>query len=223
MATQTPQDHRTLFAEVLGLPEDEVRVLKPSIGGGFGSKSKFYPSELLTAWSSIKLERPVKWQATRTEGIGTDAHGRGYDTRCELAVEQDGTILGLRVNTQADLGAYFSKVAPYIATGGYATMLSGKYVIPEIHCRVTGAFTNTAPVDAYRGAGRPEAVFVVERLTDRTATEIGLDPVELRRRNFIPPEAFPYETAAGSSYDSGEYESTLDHALEIVDYDEFRQ
>ena len=223
MASQTPNDHQSLIAGALGLPEQDVRVIVPEVGGGFGAKSKFYPDEVLAAWVATKLGRRVAWTGTRTETMRTDAHGRGQTIECELAFDDDGTIHGLRADTRVNMGAYVSKVAPVIVTRGYATMLSGQYEIPAIYCRVVGAFTNTAPVDAYRGAGRPEATYVVERLVRRAADELGVDPAEVRRRNFVPAEAFPHETAIGEIYDSGNYARALDRLLDHVDYERQRE
>jgi carbon-monoxide dehydrogenase large subunit len=223
VSTQSPHDHQSHLSTALGVPEHRVRVVTPDVGGGFGTKGKVYPDELATAWCAMQLRRPVKWVATRTESFLSDAHARDHVTHAELALDDDGTILGLDVDTQAALGAYVQLTAPIIQTVNYGTLLSGQYQIPAIHCRVQGTFTNTAPIDAYRGAGRPEAMYVVERLVAKAARELDIDPVELRRRNFIPPEAFPYETAAGHTYDSGEYERALDAALEHVGYDALRE
>ncbi len=223
MTSQNPHVHRLLLSLAsLGLPEHKIRVIAPEVGGGFGSKIHHYPDEALTAWCAMQLKRPVKWTATRSEANQTDAHGRDHRTRAALALDGDGRILGLRVRTHAAMGAYLSTFAPAVPTYLYGTLLSGQYDIPAIHVRVTGTFTNTAPVDAYRGAGRPEATFVVERLMDLAARETGLDPAELRRRNFVPPDAFPYQTQVALQYDSGNYEPALDRALEAVGYAELR-
>jgi carbon-monoxide dehydrogenase large subunit len=223
MTTQNPHLHRLLMSGVLGHPEHKLSVKAPDVGGGFGSKIHHYPDEALTAWAAMHHEGPVKWQATRSEGYVTDAPGRGHVTRGELAMDEDGRITGLRVDTKANLGAYLSTFAPSVPTYLYGTLLSGQYDIPAIYCSVEGAFTNVPPVDAYRGAGRPEASFVVERLVNLGAKELGMDPAEFRRRNFVGDDAFPYETQVAVVYDSGEYEPALEKALEGIDYDEFRE
>ncbi|MFB6311808.1 MAG: xanthine dehydrogenase family protein molybdopterin-binding subunit, partial [Salinirussus sp.] len=223
MSTQTPHHHRTFFAAALGLPESSIRVRAPSVGGGFGSKDHFYAIEALACWMATKFSRPVAAQVQRGETFQTDAHGRGHETVASLAVDNDGTIRGLRAKTTADLGAYISTSAAAITTNAYGRMLSGAYAIPSVYCEVDGVFTNTAPTGAYRGAGRPEATFVVERLVSLAATELGLDPVEFRRRNLIDADDFPYQTPVGFTYDSGDYERSLDAALELVDYEAVRE
>jgi carbon-monoxide dehydrogenase large subunit len=223
MTSQNPHLHRLLLSGVIGHPEHKLRVKAPEVGGGFGSKIHHYADEALVAWVAKHLERPVKWTATRTETYKTDALGRGHLTEAELAMDEDGRITGLRVDTRANLGAYLSTFAPSIPTYLYGTLLSGQYDIPAIHCSVTGAFTNVPPVDAYRGAGRPEASFVVERLVHLGAREMGMDPAAFRRLNFVPDDAFPYRTQVAVEYDSGDYEKTLDRALELVDYEAFRE
>ena len=223
MTSQNPHVHRLLMSGVIDHPEHKLRVKAPEVGGGFGSKIHHYADEALVAWAAKHLERPVKWTATRTETYKTDALGRGHLTEAELAMDEDGRITGLRVDTKANLGAYLSTFAPSIPTYLYGTLLSGQYDIPAIHCSVTGAFTNVNPVDAYRGAGRPEASFVLERLAYLGAKEIGMDPAEFRRKNFVPSDAFPFETQVALEYDSGDYEKTLDRALEMVDYENFRE
>ena len=223
MTSQNPHIHRLLMSTAsLGLPEHKIRVIAPEVGGGFGSKIHHYPDEAITSWCSMQLERPVKWTATRSEANLTDAHGRDHRTQAEMALDENGRILGVRVETYANLGAYLSTFGPLVPTYVYGTLLSGQYDIPAIHCRVIGTFTNTTPVDAYRGAGRPEATFVIERLMDLAAEEMGLDPVEIRRQNFIRPEAFPYPTQVALQYDSGNYEGTLNKALEMADYSDLR-
>ncbi|MDY6764538.1 MAG: xanthine dehydrogenase family protein molybdopterin-binding subunit, partial [Halobacteria archaeon] len=192
MTSQNPHLHRYLMSAVIDHPENKIQVVAPDVGGGFGSKIHNYPGECITAWCAKQLERPVKWQATRSETYLTDAHGRGHVTEGELAVDDDGNILGLRVKTHADLGAYLSTFSPSIPTYLYGTLLSGQYDIPAIHCNVIGTFTNTAPVDAYRGAGRPEASFVVERLVHLAAKELDMDPAEFRRKNFVDSDDFPF-------------------------------
>ncbi|MCY4729713.1 xanthine dehydrogenase family protein molybdopterin-binding subunit [Natronomonas gomsonensis] len=223
MTSQNPHLHRLLMAGVIGHPEHKLRIKAPDVGGGFGSKIHHYADEALVAWCSKLLERPVKWTATRSETYLTDAPGRGHETTAELAMDDDGTIVGLRVDTEANLGAYLSTFAPAVPTYLYGTLLSGQYDIPAIYGHVTGAYTNVPPVDAYRGAGRPEASFLVERLVHLGAKEMGMDPAEFRRRNFVPDDAFPYETQVAVVYDSGDYEKPLDKALELVDYESFRE
>ncbi|WP_435125663.1 xanthine dehydrogenase family protein molybdopterin-binding subunit [Halobaculum sp. D14] len=223
MTSQNPHLHRLLMSGVIGHPEHKLRVKAPDVGGGFGSKIHHYADEALVAWVAKDLERPVKWTATRTETYKTDAPGRGHRTLAELAMDDAGNITGVRVDTRANLGAYLSTFAPAVPTYLYGTLLSGQYDIPAIHCSVTGAYTNVPPVDAYRGAGRPEASFLIERLAHLGAREVGMDPAEFRRQNFVPDDAFPYDTQVAVSYDSGDYEKPLDEALEMVGYDDFRQ
>ena len=223
MTSQNPHIHRLLMTLAsINLPEHKIRVIAPEVGGGFGSKIHHYPDEAITAWASMQVKRPVKWIATRSEGNLTDAHGRDHVTKAELAADENGKILGLRVKTYANMGAYLSTFAPAVPTYLYGTLMSGEYNIPAIHCHVLGVFTNTTPVDAYRGAGRPEATLVVERLMDLGAEEAGLDPAEFRRRNFIAPDAFPYQTPVALAYDSGDYEPALDKAQGILGYDDLR-
>lgn len=224
MTSQNPHVHRLLMSiSSLGLPEHKIRIVAPEVGGGFGSKIHHYPEESVAAFCSMQLQRPVKWTATRSETNQTDAHGRDHTTTAEIALDGDGKILGIRVMTWANLGAYLSTFAPAVPTYLYGTLLSGQYDIPTIHVHVLGMFTHTAPVDAYRGAGRPEATFVVERLMDAAARQTDLDPADLRRRNFVPPDAFPYQTQVALQYDSGNYEPALDKALEMVGYDDLRK
>jgi len=221
MTTQNPHLHRLLMSGVIDHPEHKLRIRAPDVGGGFGSKIHHYADEALVAIAAKRVKRPVKWQATRTETYLTDAPGRGHRTHAEIAVDDDGTIQGLRVDTKANLGAYLSTFAPAVPTYLYGTLLSGQYAIPAIHCAVEGAFTNVPPVDAYRGAGRPEASFVVERLVDLAARELGMDPAEFRRHNFV--QEFPHQTPVAVVYDSGDYEKPLDRALEMLDYENFRE
>jgi carbon-monoxide dehydrogenase large subunit len=216
VANQAPHVERLLLAAfVLGLPEHKIRVVAPDVGGGFGSKMYLYAEDVALCWASKRIGRPIKWAAERSESFLTDAHGRDHVTTAELALDAQGKFLALRVATTANVGAYLSTFASAIPTILYATLLSGQYTIPAIHAEVTAVFTNTAPVDAYRGAGRPEATYVVERLVETAARELELDPVELRRRNFI--RSFPYATAVGLTYDTGDYEATLARALTAAD------
>ncbi len=224
MTTQNPHVHRLLMVLAsIGLPEHKVRIIAPEVGGGFGSKIAHYPDETITALCSKLLDRPVKWTATRTESNLTDCHGRDHVTVGELALDSDGKITGLRSHTYANMGAYLSTFAPAVPTFMHATLLSGQYDIPAIHARVTGTFTHTNPVDAYRGAGRPEATYLVERLVHLAGEKTGLGPTEIRRRNFIPPDAFPFETQVALVYDSGNYGPALDRALELSGYDDLRK
>jgi carbon-monoxide dehydrogenase large subunit len=224
VTSQNPHVHRLIMgAFVLGIPEHKFRVIAPDVGGGFGSKIFIYPEEVAVSWASKALGRPVRWTAERRESFLTDCHGRDHVTDAEMAFDADGRIVGLRVRTLANLGANLSLFAPAVPTYLYGTLLSGQYAIPAIWCEVTGVFTNTTPVDAYRGAGRPEACYVVERLVDLGARELGLDPAEIRRRNFIPPDRFPYETPVALVYDSGNYAPALERALDRVDYDALRR
>ena len=223
MTTQNPHVHRLLLALAsIGVPEHKIRVIAPEVGGGFGSKIHHYPDEGITAWCALQLQRPVKWVATRSEANLTDAHGRDHLTKAEMGLDADGKITGLRVKTLASMGAYLSTFAPSVPTYLYGTLLSGQYDIPAIVVDVVGTFTNTVPVDAYRGAGRPEATFVVERLMSLAADQLDIDQAELRRRNFVPPDAFPYTTQVALEYDSGNYEGTLNKALEISGYASLR-
>ncbi|MFC7189266.1 xanthine dehydrogenase family protein molybdopterin-binding subunit [Halocatena marina] len=224
MTSQNPHLHRMLLsAGTLGIPENNIRVIAPEVGGGFGSKIYHYPDEAITAWCSMQLGRPVKWRASRSEGYLTDCHGRDHVTDAEIAIDNDGTIQGVRVETHAGLGAHLSQFGTATPSYLYATVLSGQYTIPAIHCRVIGAFTTTTPVDAYRGAGRAEGIYVIERLMDVAARELGMDPTEIRRKNLIPADEFPYESAAALVYDSGEYERAMETALEHVDYETLRE
>ncbi len=224
VTSQNPHVHRLIMgAFVLGLPEQKFRVVSPDVGGGFGSKIHVYPEECAVSWLAKAVGRPVKWVAERSESFLTDAHGRDHVSEAEIAVDDDGRILALRVRTTANMGAYLSLLGPAVPTYLYGTLFSGQYEIPAIYGEVTGVFTNTTPVDAVRGAGRPEATYLVERMVDLAAAELGLDPVEFRRRNFIPPDAFPYDTPVALTYDSGDYDGALDRALEIFGYDEFRR
>ena len=221
-SSQNPHVIRLLMgAFVLGIPEHKLRVVAPDVGGGFGSKIPNYAEEIAVTWAARQVGRPVKWTAERTESFLSDTHGRDHITRAELACTADGEFLGLRVRTTANMGAYLSAFSPLIPTYLYGTLLAGLYTTPAVRCDVTGVFTNTAPVDAERGAGRPEAAYVVERLVETAARELGIDPAEIRRRNFIPADAFPYQTPVVLQYDSGNYEPVLDRVLELAEYDGF--
>ncbi len=217
--SQNPHVIRLLMgAYVLGIPEHKLRVIAPDVGGGFGSKIFHYAEEAIVTWASKRLNRPVKWTADRSESFISDAHGRDHVSHAELALSEDGDFLGLKVQTRANLGAYLSTFGPAVPTILYATLLAGTYKTPAIHATVQGMFTNTVPVDAYRGAGRPEASYLLERLVDKAAKLTGIDPVELRRRNFITADSFPYQTPVALEYDNGDYAACLDKALELSDY-----
>jgi carbon-monoxide dehydrogenase large subunit len=217
--SQNPHVIRLLMgAFVLHIPENRLRVVAPDVGGGFGSKIYHYAEEAIVTWAAGKVRRPVKWTADRSESFMSDAHGRDHETTAEMALDADGNFLALRVSTLSNMGAYLSTFAPCIPTYLYATLLAGVYKTPAIYCEVKAVFTNTVPVDAYRGAGRPEATFLLERLVDVIAHDTGMDRVEIRRRNFIPADAFPYQTPVALQYDSGNYQATLNTALKAADY-----
>jgi len=220
--SQNPHVIRLLMgAFVLHIPENKLRVVAPDVGGGFGSKIYHYAEEAIVTWASAKVRRPVKWTAERNESFMSDAHGRDHVSTAEMAIDSEGHFLGLRVATVANMGAYLSTFAPCVPTYLYATLLAGVYKTPVIYCEVKAVFTNTVPVDAYRGAGRPEATFLLERLVDAVAHDTGIDRVELRRKNFIPADAFPYQTPVALQYDSGDYQTTLRVALKNADWDGF--
>ncbi len=226
--SQNPHLTRLLIsAFVLGIPEHRVRVVAPDVGGGFGSKIFHYTEEALVVWASKQINRPIKWTAERSESFMTDAHGRDHVTTAEMGFDAEGNIVGLRVNTLANLGAYLSTFAPCVPTWLHGTLLQGLYTTPKINVDVTGVFTHTTPVDAYRGAGRPEATYLLERLLDTAALEMNMDPAELRLKNFIPPfdgvEQEGYATQVALQYDSGNYHRVLERALEMVGYDDFRK
>jgi carbon-monoxide dehydrogenase large subunit len=217
--SQNPHVIRLLMgAFVLQIPESKLRVVAPDVGGGFGSKIFHYAEEALVTWAAGKIERPVKWTSDRSEAFLTDAHGRDQINHAELAMDKDGKFLALRVATKANMGAYLSTFAPCVPTYLSATLLAGVYSTPAIYAEVKAIFTNTAVVDAYRGAGRPETTYLLERLVEKAARETGIDRVEIRRKNFIPKDAFPYQTPVALQYDSGDYFSTLDMALKNADW-----
>lgn len=216
VANQNPHVERLLMsAFVLGLPESKVRVIAPDVGGGFGSKIFLYAEETALVWASKRVNRPIKWTAERSESFLTDAHGRDHHTKVELAMDAKGNFLAMRVDTIANLGAYLSTFASSVPTILYATLLAGQYKTPAIYCNVKAVFTTTAPVDAYRGAGRPEATYVVERIVEQAARDLKRDPAELRRQNFITE--FPYATPVGLTYDTGNYAAHLDKAMKLAD------
>jgi carbon-monoxide dehydrogenase large subunit len=217
--SQNPHVIRLLMgAFVLQIPEHKLRVVAPDVGGGFGSKIFHYAEEAALTWAAARVKRPIKWTADRSEAFVTDAHGRDHVSVAELALAADGKFLALKVKTQANMGAYLSTFAPSVPTYLSATLLAGVYATPAIHAEVTAIFTNTVPVDAYRGAGRPEATFLLERIVDLAARELNMDRVEIRRKNFIPKDAFPYQTPIALQYDSGDYDATFDAALAASDY-----
>jgi carbon-monoxide dehydrogenase large subunit len=217
--SQNPHVIRLLMgAFVLHIPEHKLRVVAPDVGGGFGSKIFHYAEEAIVTWAAGKLKKPIKWTAERSESFVSDAQGRDHATHVELALDETGKFLALRVSTVANMGAYLSTFAPAVPTILYATLLAGTYTTPAIHCAVRAVFTNTVPVDAYRGAGRPEATYTLERIVDVAARELKIDPAELRRRNFIAKDAYPYQTPVALQYDSGDYFTTLDMALKTADY-----
>ncbi len=221
--TQNPHIVRLLLSGVAGLPEHKIRVIAPEVGGGFGSKIAFYADEAITVFCAMKLGRPVKWTETRSENYQATTHGRDHIEEVELAATTDGKITGIRGRVYAGMGAYLSTAAPGIPTILHGLMYSGPYTIPAISCEVFGSFTNTTPVDAYRGAGRPEATFLLERLVDKLAAAVSVDPVEVRRRNLIPKFEDGYDVAIGLNYDSGDYRGTLDIALREAGYYQVRQ
>ena len=220
--SQNPHLTRLVIgAFMLNIPESKLHVVAPDVGGGFGSKIYVYPEEAVCTWVCKKLGRPVKWTADRTQAFLSDAHGRDHINHVQLALDANNKITGLRVDTLANLGGYLSAFAVVTPTYLHGTLLSGCYDIPVIYTNVKGMATTTAPVDAYRGAGRPEATYLLERTMDAAANEIGMDPAEFRRLNFIPKDAFPYQTAVALQYDTGDYEAPLDRALEMIDYKNF--
>ncbi len=221
-STQIPHVVRTTLADVVRLPEHEIRVIAPEVGGGFGSKLDVYGEEGLLGALAIALARPVKWIETRRENFVATVHGRGQVNHVELAAKRDGTITGLRVTVIADLGAYCQLFTPGVPTNT-GLMACGCYRIPNVHAEVIGVFTNRTPTDAYRGAGRPEAAYLIERAVDVLARELKIDPAAIRRRNFIGADAFPYRTPTGATYDSGNYARALDKALALVGYDTLRK
>jgi carbon-monoxide dehydrogenase large subunit len=206
-----------LAENVLNIPKEKLRVIQADVGGGFGMKIFVFPEYPACLWAAKATGRPVKWVADRAESFLSDSHGRDHVTRMEIATDKDGRMTALRATTIANLGAYLSQFGPFIPTDAGAKMYNGVYAFEAVHFAVRCAFTNTVPLDAYRGAGRPEAAYAVERAVDHTARELGLDPAELRRRSFIPPEAMPFRTAMATTYDSGEFARLMDAALGRAD------
>jgi carbon-monoxide dehydrogenase large subunit len=219
--TQAPHHIRHYVCAELGLPESALRVVSPDMGGGFGYKGKHYPEETLMVWAARRLGRPVKWIAGRRESFVSDTQGRDHVTRAELALDRDGRFLALRVDTLADVGAYVSTFGAAIPGPIYSALLAGVYKTPAIHVTVTGVFSNTVPTDAYRGAGRPEACYVLERLADKAARELALDRAEIRRRNLVRRSDMPYKTPIGPTYDCGDFPRILDRALDLSQFNSF--
>ena len=222
--SQNPHLERLVLSAFVQIaPEHKLRVVAPDVGGGFGSKIFVYAEETVVTWAAAKVGRPIKWTAQRSESFLSDAHGRDHVTQAELGLDEAGHFAALKVRTTANLGAYLSTFGSSVPTFLYGTLLAGQYKTPNIHVQTLGVYTNTTPVDAYRGAGRPEATFVVERIVEAAARETGRDPAELRRLNMIEPEDFPYETPVALVYDTGNYQASLDRALELADYGGFKQ
>jgi carbon-monoxide dehydrogenase large subunit len=214
--TQNPHVARLVISAFVGIaPEHKLRVIAPDVGGGFGSKIFIYPEEVACLWASRRVKRPVKWTSDRSEAFLADAHGRDHVTHAEMAFGEDGKITALKVHTIANLGGYMSTFSSSIPTYLYATLLSGQYDIPAIYCEVDAVYTNTVPVDAYRGAGRPEATFVVERLVEIGARQMGMDPADVRKKNFIT--SFPHQTPVIMAYDAGDYNASLKKAMDMAD------
>ena len=212
---------RILATAIFKVPEKDIHVICDDVGGGFGMKIFVFPEYVAALFAARKLQRPVKWISERNEAFVSDSHGRDHVSNLELALGEDASILALKVSTVANLGAYLSNFAPFVATAAGVPMLVGCYDIPVVHVKVQGVFTNTVPVDAYRGAGRPEAIYAIERLLDAAAYDLGISPAEIRRRNFIPSNAMPFETVLGSVYDSGEFARNLEDALQISSWENF--
>jgi carbon-monoxide dehydrogenase large subunit len=222
-ATQAPHHIRRHVCEELGVDEAGIRVVSPDVGGGFGYKGKHYPEETIVVWAARRLRRPVRWIAGRQESFLADTQGRDHRTRASLALDRDGRFLALYVHTTADVGAYVSTFGAAIPGPIYSALLAGLYRTPAIHVEVEGIFSNTVPTDAYRGAGRPEACYVLERLADKAARELGIDRAEIRRRNLIPKEAMPYKTPIGPTYDCGDFPRVFERALAVSNYQDFER
>jgi aerobic carbon-monoxide dehydrogenase large subunit len=222
-STQAPHHIRRQVTEQLGIAESALRIISPDVGGGFGYKGKLYPEESIIPWAARRLGRPVRWVATRAESFVSDNQARDHLTHAELALDADGRFLGLRVSTFANLGAYVSTFGAAIPSAIYSALFAGGYLTRAISVEVIGVFTNTTPTDAFRGAGRPEACYVLERLADLAALKLGIDRADIRRRNLIPPGAMPYKTPIGPTYDCGDFPKIFARALEIAGYDGFEQ
>lgn len=222
VGTQAPHHIRRYVCEELGIDESKLRVVSRDVGGGFGYKGKHYPEETAVVWAARRLRRPVKWIAGRNESFLSDTQARDHVTRATLGLDEQGTFLALHVATRANLGAYVSSFGAAIAGPIYSALLAGVYRTPAVCVEVEGFFSNSVPTDAYRGAGRPEACYVLERLADRAARELGLDRAEIRRRNLILPSAMPYKTPVGPTYDCGDFPKVFERALQLADYAGFR-
>jgi aerobic carbon-monoxide dehydrogenase large subunit len=220
-STQAPHHIRRQVTEQLGIAESALRVISPDVGGGFGYKGKLYPEESIIVWAARRLTRPVRWVASRAESFTSDNQARDHLTHAELALDGEGNFLALHVQTFANLGAYVSTFGAAIPSAIYSALFAGGYRTPAIFVEVTGVFTNTTPTDAFRGAGRPEACYVLERLADTAAAKLGLDRAEVRRRNLIPPSAMPYKTPIGPTYDCGDFPKVFARALAVADYSHF--
>ena len=220
--TQIPHGVRGALSKALDMPPDRVRVIGPNVGGGFGAKANMYPEEMLVPFLARRLGRPVRWVASRTEDYLATSHGRDQISEIALAADAEGRVLGLKLRLIADLGAHYFRVTPYPSVHTIH-MICGPYRIRNVHAEALGVFTNKVPTEPYRGAGRPEAIYLIERAMDALADELGLDPAEVRRRNYIPPDAFPYTTPTGLTYDSGDYARALEQALERIDYAAWRE
>jgi len=223
VGTQAPHHIRRYVCAELGLPESELRVVSPDVGGGFGYKGKHYPEETLLVWAARRLRRPVKWIAGRRESFLSDTQARDHRTRASLALDAEARFIGLRVSTRADLGAYVSSFGAAIPGPIYTALLAGLYRTPAVFVEVEGFFSHTVPTDAYRGAGRPEACYVLERLADKAARALGIERAEIRRRNFIPASAMPYKTPVGPTYDCGDFPRIFKRALETSGYGSFEE
>ena len=222
LSSQAIYGAREMLASFLGLNRDHVHVYNAEVGGGFGSKTRFVGEEIAAAALAMRYGRPVKWIESRSENLQAQTHGRGQINYIEAAYQNDGRLLGLKVRSIADLGAFLAATTAMVPTGT-PFMLNGPYQVQAVDSQVVGVFTNKVPTGAYRGAGRPEATYILERTIDRIAHELGLDPAEVRRRNFISQEDFPYKTVTGAQYDSGNYQAALDRALELADYAGWRE
>ena len=222
-ATQAPHHIRNYVCAELGIAQSELRLVSPDMGGGFGYKGKHYPEETVLVWAARRLRRPVKWVARRTESFLSDPQSRDHRTKASLGLDREGRFLGLKVHTRADMGAYVSSFGAAIPGPIYSALLAGLYRTPAVFVEVEGFYSHTVPTDAYRGAGRPEACYVLERLADKAARALGLDRAEIRRRNLIPPSAMPYKTPVGPTYDCGDFPRIFERALRIGSYDSFEQ
>src|SRR5690625_1368046 len=220
--SQNPHIHRFILSGVLGIPESKLQIVSGEVGGGFGCKIAVYPDEALVGFAARELKRPIKWAEDRSEHFLSTTHGRDVILDVELAGKRDGTFEALKIKNIANMGAYLSTAGPGVETILFGLITPGPYKIKHAQVETYGVFTNTTPTDAYRGAGRPEATYLIERMVDLYADEIDMDPLEIRRQNLIEKDQFPYDNALGLQYDSGNYERSLDTALEMFDYEQFR-